>query len=328
MTKHFGTIKSVDIKTIWKNEPQGFTPWLADNLDVLGQLIGLDLELIKCEADAGDFRVDILAQDLNTNRTVVIENQFNSTDHKHLGQLITYATYYKAGVVIWLAEDIREEHRAAIDWLNNFTDDTVGFFAVQIEVIQIDDSKPALNFKLKASPNEWRKSSVAKTGTDAVSPKMVLYKSFFQKLIDELRTKHQFTNAMVGQPQSWYEFSTGVKGFYYAVVFCKGKKLRVAMRIDTGKKEDNKSIFREIEKQKHEIEKEIGASLEWEFLENVRVSRIAHYRQGSIDDGTTTLNEINDWCITQLLQFKKVFTNRLKTVSEKKIPTPSVDDTE
>ena len=186
MTVNFGRIKSVDIKTIWENEPQKFTPWLADNLDVLGQLIGLDLELVSREAEVGDFWLDLLAKDLNTNRTVVIENQFNSTDHGHLGQLITYASYYKAGVIIWLAEKIREEHRAAIDWLNNNTDETINSFAVEIDVIQIDDSKPALNFKLKAYPNEWQKSAV-KVGTNETSPTMNSYKVFFQTLIVAIR---------------------------------------------------------------------------------------------------------------------------------------------
>jgi len=312
MTKNFGTINPVDIKTIWKNEPHDFTPWLAGNLNVLGDLTGLDLELIRCEADAGDFRVDILAKDLNTSRTIVIENQFNSTDHKHLGQLITYASYHKAGVVIWLAEEIREEHRAAIDWLNNITDDTIGFFAVEINVIQIDDSKPALDFKLKASPNEWQKS-----GTGEISPKMVLYKNFFQDLIDELRTKHKFTNVKAAQPQSWYSFSSGFTGIFYSACFARGERVRTDIYIDTGKAEDNKSFFRELEKQKQEIEKEVGASLEWEILENKRASRIALYRQGSINDDETTLKEIKDWCIDQLLKFKEVFEKRLKTATDK-----------
>jgi hypothetical protein len=94
MPTEFGKIKTVDIKSIWENEPQNFTPWLGDNLNVLGELIGLDLDLITREAKVGDFALDLLAKDLSTNRIVVIENQFNNTDHKHLGQPITYASYH------------------------------------------------------------------------------------------------------------------------------------------------------------------------------------------------------------------------------------------
>ena len=204
----FGQIKKVDIKSIWKNEALNFTPWLADNLDKLSDLIGLDLELTSREAEVGDFSLDLLAKDLSTNRNVVIENQFNPTDHKHLGQLITYASYYKANVVIWISEEVREEHRSAIDWLNLNTNDDIEFFAVEIEVIQIDNSKPALNFKLKANPNEWQKSNKKSEQTEN-SPTQNSYVAYFQNLIDELRVKHKFTNARAGQPQSWYSFSAG-----------------------------------------------------------------------------------------------------------------------
>ena len=269
MKTEFGSIKTVDVREIWRNEAQHFTPWLAENFSVLGELIGLDLELINREADVGDFSVDLLAKDLSTNRIVVIENQFNSTDHKHLGQLITYASYYKAGVIIWLSEQVREEHRSAIDWLNSNTDEGVNFFAVEIEVIRIDNSKPALNFKLKAYPNEWQKTA-AKSAAGDVSPTMEAYRNFFQKFIDELRTKYKFTNAKVGQPQNWYTFSSGIRGFVYAFSFAKGERVRAEIYIDTGKAEENEDIFTQLKSEKEEIEKEFGKNLEWEFLENRR----------------------------------------------------------
>lgn len=310
MATDFGSIKVVDIKTIWMNEPQYFTPWLADNLSVLGELIGLDLELIARGANVGDFSLDLLAKDLSTNRTVVIENQFNSTDHKHLGQLITYASFHKAGVVIWVAENMREEHRASIDWLNRNTLENIDFFAVEIEVIQIDNSKPALNFKLKAYPNEWQKSSIGKSeGEDTAT--MNLYKAFFQSLIDELRTKHKFTNAKAGQPQSWYAFTSGVRGFIYGVSFAHGEKVRVDLYIDTKNTEKNKAILKSLESQKEIFEEKFGAKLEWELLENKQASRIAIYRTGSIDEDTTTLTEIQDWSIKQLLKMKNIFTKQV-----------------
>lgn len=313
--KEFGKIITVDIKTIWENEPQKFTPWLSDNLSVLGELIGLDLDFISREAEVGSFAVDIIAKDLSTNRMVVIENQFNATDHKHLGQLITYASYHKAGVIIWLSEKIREEHRSAIDWLNNNTSENIDFFAVEIEVIQIENSKPALNFKLKASPNQWQKTSI-RSEADEISPTMNSYKTFFQTLLDELRTKHKFTNAKAGQPQSWYIFSTGVRGFQYSVSFAKGEKVRAELYIDNGKAEDNERHFQELEKDKQSIETEFGAKLEWEYLEGRRASRIAIYRPGSIDEDTATLTEIKDWSINQLLTFKRVFIKRLEGMTK------------
>jgi hypothetical protein len=307
----FGQIKKVDIKSIWKNEALNFTPWLADNLDKLSDLIGLDLELTSREAEVGDFSLDLLAKDLSTNRNVVIENQFNPTDHKHLGQLITYASYYKANVIIWISEEVREEHRAAIDWLNSNTNDDIEFFAVEIEVIQIDNSKPALNFKLKANPNEWSKANkkVEQTGNSETQSS---YMTFFQNLIDELRVKHKFTNARAGQPQSWYAFSTGVRGFVYGTSFARGERVRVDLYIDTGKGERNKEIFRQLREDEEQIHKEFGDKLEWEELPDKRATRIATYRQGSIDEDSKTLTEIKDWAIENLLRLKKVFEGRIK----------------
>lgn len=307
----FGLIKKVDIKSIWKHEAANFTPWLADNLDKLSDLIGLDLELIGREAGVGDFSLDLLAKDLSSNRIVVIENQFNPTDHKHLGQLITYASYYKANVIIWISEEVREEHRSAIDWLNNNTNDDIEFFGVEIEVIQIDNSKPALNFKLKANPNEWQKSRKQQISSDNTETQN-LYVAYFQNLIDELRTKHKFTNARIGQPQSWYSFSTGMRGFLYSASFAKGERVRVELYIDKGNVDRNKEIFFELKNDINEIEKEFGEKLEWEELPNRKSSRIAIYRQGSISDDSETLIDIHKWTIRELLNFKKVFDQRIK----------------
>lgn len=187
--QEFGNITYVNIRDIWKNEETDFTPWLADNLEKLGEVVGLELELLEKEADVGDYSLDILAKDTGRNKYVIIENQYGTTDHKHLGQLLTYAAGYNAGAIIWISEEIREEHRKVIDWLNENTIDGVLFYGVLIEVIKIDDSKPATNFKLIAYPNEWTKSSISSV-SDSSSSKMESYRKFFQDLIDTLRTKH------------------------------------------------------------------------------------------------------------------------------------------
>lgn len=306
----FGQIKKVELRNIWKNEASDFTPWLADNLDKLGELIGIELELIMKEASAGNFFLDILAKDIGRDRTVIIENQLESTDHKHLGQLITYASFYKAEVIVWVCKSVQEEHRSAIDWLNNNTNDKLEFYAVEVEVIQIDNSKPALNFKLKAFPNEWQKSTI-NSSTNNETDTMTAYRDFFQKLIDDLRNKYKFTNAKVGQPQSWYSFSSGTTGIIYGASFARGNKVRVDLYIDKGNAEMNKSIFAALLSDKKNIEQQFKEQLEWEELPNKRASRIAIYRDGSINSDTQTLEEIKDWVIEKLLQMKKTFNDKL-----------------
>lgn len=302
--KELGEIKKVNIREIWPNEEKDFTPWLAKNIEKLGQVIGIELELISTEADVGDFNLDILAKDTARNRFVVIENQYGNTDHKHLGQLLTYAAGYDSGTIIWISEEIREEHRKLLDWLNENTVDEVEFYGVVVEVLQIDNSKPAFNFKLIAYPNEWSKSSISTTKSSA---KMELYKKYFQELIDILRTKYSFTEGKKGQPQSWYSFTTGIKGILYSASFAQGNKVRVEVYIDTGDFDNNKNIFDKLYQIKDLFENDYGEELEWERLDDRRACRIAIYRKGCIED-QQLLEEIKKWSIEKLLKFKKVIT--------------------
>jgi hypothetical protein len=131
-------------RTLWTREAYDFTPWLADNLSLLGEALGLDLELAQIEPAVGAFNADITARDTGRDRHVIIENQLEPTDHGHLGQLITYAAGLDAAVIAWISPEIREEHRQAIDWLNRHTSEKIEFFAIALEVVRIGDSKPAV----------------------------------------------------------------------------------------------------------------------------------------------------------------------------------------
>lgn len=117
-----------DLRTVWSNEAQAFTPWLAEHLDVLGDALGITIELEERESSVGAFSLDILARDQDSGEAVVIENQIEQSDHEHLGKLITYASGKDAKYIVWIVKDAREEHRAAIEWLNKISDDTIGFF--------------------------------------------------------------------------------------------------------------------------------------------------------------------------------------------------------
>ena len=117
-----------DLRTVWSNEAQAFTPWLAEHLDVLGDALGITIELEERESSVGALSLDILARDQDSGEAVVIENQIEQSDHEHLGKLITYASGKDAKYIVWIVKDAREEHRAAIEWLNKISDDTIGFF--------------------------------------------------------------------------------------------------------------------------------------------------------------------------------------------------------
>jgi hypothetical protein len=306
----FGQIQTVSIRDVWKGEATDFTPWLSENLSILSEKIGMDLELTTVEGDAGDFSADIVARDLSSNRTVVIENQFGATDHKHLGQIITYSSVLGAGVVVWIAETIRPEHKSAIDFLNHNLKESLQIYGLEVSVIKIDNSKPAYIFNIVCMPAE--STLVSADASKGASETGEKYRAYFQGLIDELRTVHKFTNAKAGQPQSWYVFpSENSKVFKYSANFAKGKCARVEVYLDTGDKMKNEALFDALYATKDEIEKEYGRELSWERLDQKRACRIAVYRDGDINADSAMLEEIKTWQIENLLKFKAVFPKRV-----------------
>ncbi len=312
----FGKLKKVPLRDVWSHEAVDFTPWLASNITALGEVLGMDLELTEKEASVGDFSLDLLAKDLGSSRKVIIENQLTPTDHDHLGKLLTYAAGFDASIVIWVSEIVRDEHRQALEWLNQRTDTETQFFAVVVEVLRIDQSKPAFNFKPVVLPNEWQKSKRQKTSSANTSPKGEKYRVYYQTLIDELRENHRFTGARVGQPQNWYSFSSGIQGVVYSAVFAQRGKVRAEIYIDRGDQEKNKTLFEALKLREREITAHYGAPFEWERLDEKRASRIAIYREGMIESSDSDLEEIRKWHIENLLRIKEVFTPEIERALE------------
>jgi hypothetical protein len=320
MQIELGTLLQVPPRQVWLNEAQDFTPWLAQNLNVLGEALGLDLELVSTESPVGSYSCDIEAIDKGMNRRVVIENQLEQTDHSHLGQLLTYAAGLDAAVVIWISTKVRDEHREAIDFLNRHTREGVDFFAIALELVRIGESKPAVVFKLVASPNAWAKRAQT-PGNSQLSDKMLAYRSFFQPLMDELRETHRFTNAKAAQPQSWYLFSSGVTGVSYSVAFNGQNQLRVEFYIDVGSRERNKAIFDYYVEMREAIEAAVGTTLLWERLDDGQASRISTALPSkTIEDAADQGPHMRAWAIRNLLEFKKAFGPSLKHIVQATAP--------
>ena len=311
-------IERVDPRSVWPNEAQDFTPWLASHIDELGEALGLDLELQSEEAPVGGFSLDILAREVGRDRPVIVENQLEETDHRHLGQLLTYAAGYDAGVVVWIAREFRDEHRAALDLLNRRTDDGIEFFGVVVEVWRIADSPPALNFRVTAAPNEWGKQvkQDARSRREGESSgKDEKYRKFFQPLLDVLREEHGFTNNVKARGQSGYGFAASSRCAQYYAHLQRQRTASVGVWIDGGDKSTNHYRFDSLEQNRDEIEAEVG-ELSWERRDQYQAPRIATSRGGSVDDDEDILQDIREWMVERLLALKKAFDPRLPDIDE------------
>lgn len=201
----------VEPREVWPDEAIHFTPWLLDNADVLAQLLGIDdLVLEAAEHRVGGFRLDLIGRDQDTDRKVIVENQLGRSDHQHLGQIITYAAGTDPTTIVWVTTGFREEHRAALEWLNQRTDEDTRFFGVEIHVVRIGDSPVAPNFELVVKPNDWEKTVKKAATSTGESAAAVVYREFWATVLDRIRDRHpQWTNA-TGLNKPWQPIGTGI----------------------------------------------------------------------------------------------------------------------
>ena len=300
-----GVLKQINVREAWKHEANDFTLWLAqpDNLSLLGDAIGFDLKLTQVEAAVGDFSADILAEEGNTGRKVIIENQLEATDHRHLGQIITYASGYDAGVVVWVVKDAREEHRQAIDWLNAHTDDGLEFYLVRIELWQIGDSPFAPKFDIVCKPNDWARAvketaDGRQTPTDTKLMQLEFWtalKDFAQKRTSKLRLQKAF-------PQNWTNVSIGSSQAVMALTLSSREGgLGVELSIH-----DNKGLFQRLFERKDEIESDLGETLNWMALPDRKACRIKLTLPGEFED-RPEWERYFEWLLEKAERFQSVF---------------------
>ena len=274
-----GRLEGVDIRTVWVHEARDFTPWLLEHADHLAETLGIDLELEQSEHPVGGFSLDLVGRDLTNDAVLIVENQLEGTDHNHLGQILTYAAGTDASSIVWIATSFREEHRQAIDWLNEQTREDVRFFGIELQVVRIGSSVPAPLFNLVAEPNDWQKQVRTATRGGRVGTKSALYQEFWTRYLERLRTEHpDWSNARTPSSQNWMDFPSPLKGTRLNPSFAQGARLRHEIYIDTGDKVRNEGLFEHLLSQKERFEAEYGRPLEWEALPNARASRIAEYR--------------------------------------------------
>lgn len=230
MKSKLGKLERIrDLRSVWKHEASGFSTWLSkpNNLELLGEEIGLNIELIRTEAESGSFSVDILAEESETGKKVIIENQLERTDHDHLGKIITYASGYEAEYIIWIVKEFRNEHKSALDWLNEHTDEKINFFGITIELWRIGESPVAPKFNIISQPNSWSKTIKSNSRKGQLSETGLKQMSFIEEFISYAQSNN--TSLRLSNPQpstpSYYGFGINVSGVTVVVRPSKNKKI-------------------------------------------------------------------------------------------------------
>ncbi|HJP78027.1 MAG TPA: DUF4268 domain-containing protein [Pseudonocardiaceae bacterium] len=306
-----GRLEYVDnIRTIWKHEAINFTPWLAENIDVLGQELGLQLTVQGHEVPVGDFRLDIQATDEH-GRVVLIENQIEASDHSHLGQLIVYASGIGASVIVWVAARVREDHRSALEWLNSNTPPNVSFFAVEVGVVKIGSSPPAPALKVVAEPNDWRKAVRASSGTISTLTQQRM--AFFERVFDDLAVSYPVIHRPSVQPENWSSFAAGPFG-NYSLTFSK-IGLRVEIYLSVGTAELTSRLYEKLLSSKTSIEASLGFPLKWELLDGKQASRLAIYRDDVNFDDQESVAEAVAWSARRVKALHHSLDHDLRTLA-------------
>jgi hypothetical protein len=287
-----------------------------ENLALLGDTIGLDLELEAVEKDVGPFRADILCKETATDSWVLIENQVERTDHTHLGQLLTYAAGLNAVTIVWIAKRFTDEHRAALDWLNEITGEEVNFFGLEIELWRIGDSPIAPKFNVVSKPNEWTKG---KGGTNSVvnkgdlSPVRKQQLEFWEQFHEYVLENSSIMHPQKACPCNWMNFSMGTsKAYLMALQKTDTDLLSVNLQINKG--DDRLAIFNLLKQDSEAIESEVGGKLEWKEKPDKKRSNIILCNLDFDLKNKKEWTKQHQWMLETLEKFRAVFSSRIKTM--------------
>jgi hypothetical protein len=309
--KSLGRLQQVELRKFWTDEARDFTPWLAqeENLDLLSVTLGMDLELEGIEVLVGPYRADILARDIVSGSKVIIENQLDKTNHDHLGKTLTYASGLDARVVIWIAKEFSEEHRRAVDFLNENAAPNLRFYALEIQLWRIADSQPAPLFKVIASPNEY--ASIAKAEDEELSEAKALYLQFWTEFKEFCRAKGSTLVLRKPRPQHWFSTGIGRSGFELDTSISLQKR-RIGCEIYI-RGRNAKTAFKLLEKERTAIE-QITGPLVWQELPAGQDCRIVLYQSDVNVADNTTWPQAFAWLKNKAELFRQAFAVRIKAL--------------
>lgn len=311
-----GRLEQVSLREVWLSESSHFTPWLAkdENLSLLADTLGLDLECQGQEQGVGPYRADIVCKDTTDGTLVLIENQLEKTDHTHLGQLMTYAAGLDAVTIVWVAERFTEEHRAALDWLNEITNEKVSFFGLEIELWRIGGSPVAPKFNVVCKPNDWIKGGAGGGGGGGggggvVTETKLLQQEYWRALREYLAERKSNLKPQKAHPQHWLTVSIGRSNFNMAaLVNTPDNRIGVEVYMSGPQA---KQHFKRLEAERAQIEKEFGEALDWRELPQKEASRILVMRENASIKDRALWPDQHAWLADKLERMDRVFRPRI-----------------
>ena len=322
-SKNLGRLKHVaDPREVWTSESGDFTPWLAENIDVLADELGMTLTVVGTEVLVGQFRLDIQAQD-DDGRVVIVENQLEKTDHSHLGQCLVYAAGLEASTVIWVSRQFRDDFRRALDWLNERTDHGIQFFGVEVGVVQIGESGPrAPVFEVVSRPNDWAKGVKTNPGVGAGASTETPLNQARQDLFAEILDAVNGARPAVRVParntnNSWINFASGPFGTWGLAQINDGR-VRVEAYLDSGDGIRNKAVFEKIAAEQETWNEKVGIDLNYESMDGRRACRIAthHAPTDLLSLSPTDREELQAWATKAFLAMYDALDGPLRSMAK------------
>lgn len=304
-TVKIGKLTEVDVRDLWKHEQYDFSNWLAkeENIKLLDDEIGLTLMDINKEVYIGSYRCDLVAKDETTGQIVIIENQLEATNHDHLGKIITYAAGLDAKTIIWIVKEAREEHKAAIEWLNNNSSEEIGFFLIELHAYKINDSLPAPMFKVVEKPNNFTKTSKQNYSDKELNRSQNERLIFWEEFNTVIVGKGKPFSVRKPTTDHWYDVAIGTSEAHLAInLVNKENKIVLELYIL-----DNKNLFDHIYEDKEKIENTLQMSFSWERLDGKKASRIKHDVLGLDFSDHSNYPQLMDECIEKILKMRDVF---------------------
>lgn len=304
-TVKIGKLTEVDVRDLWKHEQYDFSNWLAkeENIKLLDDEICLTLMDINKEVYIGSYRCDLVAKDETTGQIVIIENQLEATNHDHLGKIITYAAGLDAKTIIWIVKEAREEHKAAIEWLNNNSSEEIGFFLIELHAYKINDSLPAPMFKVVEKPNNFTKTSKQNYSDKELNRSQNERLMFWEEFNTVIVSKGKPFSVRKPTTDHWYDVAIGTSEAHLAInLVNKENKIVLELYIL-----DNKNLFDHIYEDKEKIENTLQMSFSWERLDGKKASRIKHDVLGLDFSDHSNYPQLMDECIEKILKMRDVF---------------------